>query len=311
MAEHEQNGKKGAIKRDIPKKKKRPTVKRDVPQKKNNTQDRLGPGMDIKDQTVARRRNAHVQKKIDPKRPEIQKGARRNQGYKIKNKKKGVNRAFLVYSTLFLIVFILIASLCALLFYANLVKTDNADYSSIKLKMGLQHEVEEIKAVSVDVEKYYRDGVMYVNMTKMADEFGFIMTGDHRELRFITDEDSGEEVRFELGSQFARVNGSGIRLPGSVYKEEGLVFVPAVFITEYMNGVEFAFDEEEKQITVLRNTARNEAGRFVESDISFRLKSDDASASLPEGELTEAQKEKCYFKSITMDEFNSQNQTAG
>lgn len=274
-------------------------IKRDV-----NMQKRPAPvgKMNIQDQTVAKRRDAIANKRIDPHSPEVKRSVKTAQGYKIKQKKKGISRQALAYTVLFCTVLLVVSLICIGIFCINLYSTEKADYSRIGLKLGLHHEIEEMDDISVDVGKYYRNGVFYVNMTAVAEEFGFILTGDHRELRFITDEERGEEVRFLLGTNYALVNGSGINLEAPVYNEDGKVFLPASFISEYMKGIEFSFNEEESLMTISRNTARNEAGRFVSETITFRLKSDRPSASLVEGELTEEEKAKCYFKSISAED---------
>ena len=287
----------GSIKRDIPKKKKRPTAQRDI--QKPKREDALGRKMDISEQTIAQRRNARADKNINPNSPEVKRGARRNQEYKINNKKKGVSRVAMAYTVWFVAIFLLVSLICVLAFHINLTWVRSAEYSSIKLKICLQHEEETTKGSYINVDSYYRDGIMYVNMTDIATKFDFLMTGDKEELRFITNEKTGEEVRFSLGTAFATVNGTGIRLHGNVIKENENIFVPASFITEYMKGVTFSFVEDEWIMRILRDTARNEAGRFVESDISFKLKFDKASTSVVESELTEAQQARCYFKNIS------------
>lgn len=295
--------------------KKKITIKRDIPQKKNDSRhsksavrdvrrirsENVGMKMDIRDQTLKKRRMAGVEKRINPDSPEVKRSAKRAQGYVIKKKKKSAGRAVMVYAVIFLFVLIIVSSICTGLFYANLVNVDTPEYSRIKLKMGLKHEEEELKPISVDVSKYYRNGMLYLNMSALANEFGFTITGDHEELRFIVDSNSGDQVRFKLGTYFAQVNGTDIKLDGKVVKEDENVYVPASFITEYMKGIEFAFDQEKSVITVLRDTSRNEAGRFVSSDISFKLKFIKVSHSLSEEELTEQEKAKTYFKNILPD----------
>ena len=305
MEEREETGRRGSIKRDLPKKKKRPELKRDIQKNtdKNSLPAESNEAKKVKEQKKKSRARRDVRRDSAP--------TENNQGYRIKKKKSGALSAAFAYVILFLFVFVIVSSVCAGWFYANLVKVDALEYDSIKIKIGLQHELEGIKAVGVDPQKYFRDGIMYLNMSEIADEFGFIVTGDHKELRFITDSKHGDEVRFMLGTHFAKVNGSSIRLDGKIIKEDGKVYVPAEFVSEYMNGIEFSFDEEKSEITLSRVTSRDENGRFVESDISFRLKFDGDCKSLPEGELTEKQKERTYFKSISADEFYSQNQTNG
>ncbi len=302
MEEREANARKGSIKRDLPKKKKRPELKRDI---QNSTKKApVNADADL-------RKNRSARRDIDSQSQRPRRRSKNNRSYRIKKKKSGVSRTVMAYSLLFLLVFILVSAVCAGVFYANLVKVDAAEYDSIKIKMGLQHEIEDVKAVSVDTQKYCRDDILYLNISEVADRFGFVVTGDHKELRFITDVKSGDEVRFVLGTHFAKINGSSVRLNGNIIEEDGNIYVPADFVSEYMKGIEYTFDEEKNVITLSRLTSRDENGRFVESKISFRLKFDSDSKSLPEEELTEKQKERTYFKSISAEDINSQNQTNG
>lgn len=325
MAERDANKRDALIKRDLPNKKKnasKPSVKRDIPKKsknkpsvnrdinnmRNTRSGNVGPKMNIKEQTLAKRRSVKQEKRINPDSPEVKRNARRAQEYKIKKKNKGARRVAMAYTVLFLFVFICVSLVVGLLFYANLVTVEKSQYSDISLIMGLRHELEELDDISVDVSKYYRDGMLYLNMTALADEFGFIVTGDHKELRFIANEKNGEQVRFQLNTCFAEINGSSVKLDGKVIKEDEKIYVPASFVEEYMSGIEYSFDEKECLISVLRITDRNEAGRFVSSDIGFKLKNDTASVSLPEDQLSEAEQAKCYFKNITEGVFNTSTQ---
>ncbi len=274
------------------KKSQRPTTQRSA---------NVGASMNIREQTPSRRRSAKEAKRIDPKLPEIRRSAKRAQGYKIKKKKKKIGRAAIAYTVLFVFVFLVVAGVFSLGFYVSLIQRDAPEFDSLKLKMCLEHEAEELKAVSVDTEKYIRNGVLYVNMSAIAEEFGFIVTGDYKQLRFITDEKLGEDVCFVIGTPFAEINGERVRLNGAVTKNDGSVFVPAEVFTEYVNGIEITLDEEKAVISILRDTERNEAGHFVESDVSFKLKEVTDSASISELDLSDEIKARCYFPTLPPD----------
>jgi len=255
--------------------------------------------MNIREQTPSRRRLAKEEKRIDPKSPEIRRGAKTAQGYRIKKKKKGISKTAVAYTVLFLLIFAVLSSVTALIFWANLTKKDGLEFSRIKLVMGAAHEEEEIEQIRLDAETYFQNGILYVDMTSVAQEFGFITTGDHRELRYVTDEKLGENVRFLLGTSSAEVNGVPIRLDAAVEKKGEIVLVPLSFIEEYMIGLDTEFDEEEAILKILRPTERNEYGNFENKEITFTLKEASPSASLPENELTDEEKNKTYFFDIT------------
>ena len=254
-----------------------------------------GTRMNINDQTPSKRRSAKEAKRINPDSPEVKRVAKRSQGYKIKKKQKGLSRLFIVCAVLFVLVFSAVAGVLSLAFYINLTATEPNAYDGLKLKMCLEHEAKDTKAISVDTEKYVRDGNLYVNMTAIAEEFGFIMTGDRNWLRFITNEKTGESVCFEVGTPFAEINGTEIRMNGNSEKYEDSLFIPVEFFYEYVNGIEISHDEEKNVLSVLRDTSRNEAGHFDETEIDFKLKASGPCASISEFELSEEIKAKCYF----------------
>lgn len=254
-----------------------------------------GTRMNINDQTPSRRRSAKEAKRINPDSPEIKRVAKRSQGYKIKKKQKGLSRLFIVCAVLFVLVFSAVAGVLSLAFYLNLTATDPVAYDGLKLKMCLEHEAKDLKAISVDVDKYVKDGSLYVNMTAISEEFDFIMTGDRKWLRFITNEKTGESVCFEVGTPFAEINGTQIRMNGNSEKYDDSLFVPVEFFEEYVNGIEISHDVEKNVLSILRDTSRNEAGHFDESEVDFKLKALESCASISEFELSEEIKAKCYF----------------
>lgn len=261
----------------------------------------VGTRMNIHEQTPSRRRSANEAKKIDPNTPEIRRGAKRAQEYKIKKKKKGVNRLAIVYSVIFTLVFLAVSGVLSLAFYLNLIKTDPPAYDRLKLKMCLEHEVKTVKAISVDVDKYVRNDVLYVNMTAISEKFGFVMTGNHKALRFITDFETGESVYFEIGTPCAEINGTEVRLSGESFKADEDLFIPADFFSEYVTGIEITLDEEEKTLMILRNTARNEAGHFDEAEVEFKLKEIADCDSISEMDLPKEIADKCYFPTVFPD----------
>ena len=254
-----------------------------------------GTRMNINDQTISKRRSAKEAKRINPDSPEVKRVAKRSQGYKIKKKQKGLSRLFIAYAVLFVLVFSAVAGVLSLAFYINLTATEPSVYDGLKLKLCLEHEAKDLKAISVDTEKYVRDGNIYVNMTAISEEFGFIMTGDRNWLRFITNEKTGESVCFEVGTPFAEINGTEIRMNGNSEKYDDSLFVPVEFFDEYVNGIEISLDEEKNVLSILRDTSRNEAGHFDEAEIDFKLKAAGHCASISEFELSEEIKAKCYF----------------
>lgn len=259
----------------------------------------VGTRMNIKEQTVSQRRNAKEAKKINPDAPEIKRSAKRAQGYKIKKKKKKISRETVLFGMMFSLIFIVIATVFCLSFYGNLVKVDSVDYGNLKLKMGLSYELNEIKGQKINPDEYMRGGEMYVNMTAMAEKFGFVITGTSDCLRFITDLKTGENVRVYVDTPFVEINGTKVRLNSKITQNGDSIFIPAEFFAEYVSGIEIAYDEEKSVISVLRSTEINENGHLAEQNITFTLKAIKESVSLPEENLTDEEKAKTFFPSLS------------
>ncbi len=258
----------------------------------------VGARMNIKEQTPSMRRSAKEAKRINPEAPEIQRSAKRAQGYKIKKKKKILTPEVIFCAVVFVIIFALMSGMIALSFYLNLTHTEQKDYGDLKITMGLSNKVNEIESQSIRQEKYIRGGVMYLDMTEIASCFEFVVTGEKSERRYITDVKNGEYVRFYTGSSVAEINGTMIRLDSSVIKDGESVFVPVSFFDDYVNGMKVDFDEDEAMISVLRLTEFDEKDRIVEAKISFKLKKSGECAHIDENKLTEEEKNLTLFSGL-------------
>ena len=266
----------------------------------NNRPVNVGARMNIREQTPAKRRTAKEIKKINPDSPEIKRTAKRAQGYKIKKKKKKINPVVVVNTILFFLIFTVIASITAVMIYTSLTKTASPEFDRLWVKIDTDNKIDKADSLRVDVEKYFRDGVMYVNMTSIYEEFDFVMTGDSKKLRFISDVKKEENVCFVLGTPFAEVNGNMIMLKNNVIEDGENVYVPAEFFEEYVEGIEIILDEEKPTLCVVRQTEKNASGVYEKCDITFTLKNNKYTPSLPEDELTIDEQAKTYFVELNV-----------
>ena len=259
----------------------------------------VGASMDISDQTPSRRRSAKEAKRIDPDSPEIKRSAKRAKEYKIKKKKKGISRVVLAYLVMFLVMFLAVAGAVSLILHIVLIQTDPPRFERLRLVMCLEHEVDDTSPITVDLGRYLQGDDIYVNMTAISKEFGFIITGDRKQLRFITDAEADESVVFMPGTPFADVNGTAVRLTGDVIEFDGNIFVPANFFEEYVYGVVIEINEDKGILTIFKDTRRNEAGHFVEEKVGFYLKKGGDCPSISEFELSPEIKDKTYFITLS------------
>ena len=139
---------------------------------------------------------------------------------------------------LFLVLFLLLAGICAALFAVYFFSTPDKIGSSMKYTYGRE-------SVRVSEKNAYRGGKLYVSFSRIADMALMSKTGDSSEMRFILADGASdsagtgneEYVSFKANDADCTVSGTKIRLSGDCVFSSGEVFVPADFVTEYMDGI--------------------------------------------------------------------------
>ncbi len=134
---------------------------------------------------------------------------------------------------------------------------------------------------------------VYLSMADVAEQYGWAVTGDLDELRFVvpcTDElgnQSYETVRFYDGSAMAYVNNSRVELSAPAFFDGyDDVYVPADFFQSYVNGIRYRHDTVQGRIYLIRQELADVTGELSEEErylpISFRLKEAVLSPSMDE-----------------------------
>ena len=105
-------------------------------------------------------------------------------------------------------------------------------------------------------EKYKimnRDGVVYVDMYKIADYTGMIRTGKVNDVKFTTD--VGHYLRFEDGSSLAVINGSLVELGGTAVVNAQVCEIPFEFLAKAIgknNGLKLTLNTTTNTVRVRR-----------------------------------------------------------
>lgn len=144
------------------------------------------------------------------------------------------------------VMFAVFAGLFTLSLYAGCGESE----SVYTVNIGVEHDRYSTYEISEGL--ICRDGVWYVDMTKVIDYCGFITTGDVHELRFILKDSGSENVRFTAGSKAAYINGERVSLDAPVFKRGDGFYVPADFFGKYMTGIEVTVDESAKTFLFTR-----------------------------------------------------------
>ena len=123
-------------------------------------------------------------------------------------------------------------------------------------------ELGEEKPYTVVYEELVRDDVLYVDLRSLAPFADLIVTGTAKEMQFTAK--SGTFLRFEHGSEYARINGKRVEMTVSEFRGEkeksakailsaDACYVPYQFLKEtVIDGMEFRLDSKENVLSFRR-----------------------------------------------------------
>ena len=123
-------------------------------------------------------------------------------------------------------------------------------------------ELGEEKPYTVPYDEMVRDGVLYVDLRKIAPFTDLMVSGASDHMQFTAK--SGTFLRFENGSEYARINGKRVEMLVPEFRGEKTLsakaiitseacYVPYVFLKNtVMNGVQFRFDDETNTLSLRR-----------------------------------------------------------
>ncbi len=168
-------------------------------------------------------------------------------------KKNKLVTASVIFIALALVVGLIVGGVLFFSWLAN--RPSKADFT---VKMG------ENKPTTVSYEHLVRDGVLYVDMRKIADFAGLTVSGSPQtKLRFTGTGNS--YVQFEHDSEFALINGDQVEIyvpmhtrekdvVAKVYMENGQCLVPYRFLTRAVSGgILFRLDNKTNTIFIQRS----------------------------------------------------------
>ena len=114
-----------------------------------------------------------------------------------------------------------------------------------------------------------RDGVLYVDMRRIADYTGLTVSGTKTSVKFTYDDNN--YLRFENGSDSAVINGSMVELGGVAVVNENICEVPYDFLTKAVgDGLRFTLDRETNTVKIMRRMyATDDKDVFIPKEIHF------------------------------------------
>ncbi|MBQ8551518.1 MAG: D-alanyl-D-alanine carboxypeptidase family protein [Clostridia bacterium] len=246
----------------------------------------------ITSQTPNQRRSERDRVKLTAEQIEINRVNRQREKYYIKKRRSARIKTYFSRFVLFLVVFAVMAGLCAALLFVDLTRVDSTDSSRYSYVIGDEK-------YSLPYTKAVRGGRVYVSFTDIAEMLDLAVTGSVEDMKYVIKGDEAETIRFVTDSRVVYVNDVETRLGAECYFEDDELYVPVDFVSTYFKGLSTTVDERAHKVTVEREiTNLNENGKLDKNtepeyaELSFLLQSpfgldpldeeEEAMASLPD-----------------------------
>ena len=122
---------------------------------------------------------------------------------------------------------------------------------------------------------------VYVCGNDIVTMCGFTVTGSAKEIKYISPDKGNDTVLFYAGTTTAEVNKTGIRLSAPTYYEDGKLYIPMAFFSDYATGIVCEYEPETKdsrsKITVYKKILNESAVKLsgavpVYEPVTFRIK---------------------------------------
>jgi len=211
---------------------------------------------------------------------ELEKLRRENkkQRYYIKQKRKNKIKIFFGRALIVLCMYIVLLPISIGAVYYDATVIGNPNTSNIAYQVGATGA----SGTRVVYRKYrtiVRNGVFYLDLTEIASLCDFITIGDSKELKYVS-RANGEYISVEIGSNLVDVNGTKVRMLGSVYTSGGRVFIPMSFVENYFVGLRAAYISGRRRIIIERVENIADDGSIIYEDVYFKLRAPTVSGSI-------------------------------
>ena len=168
----------------------------------------------------------------------------KNQSKVVKLAKKNTHTTIIALSLVFSV--IAVSILLWIYLSGTLGFTNKRDYRFVYNKFGAREET-----VKWEYEEIVIDGVLYVDMNKLASFAGFTVSGSEESMKYIASE--GNYVKFTNDSEYAVINATKVTIPASAIIGGGKCLVPYTVISKAIaGGIEFKLNDIKHTVNVTR-----------------------------------------------------------
>lgn len=196
---------------------------------------------------LEQRRRQQEQARKAQKQEQAERKRRQREFYKPQRKR--VWRARLRLFAVMFVALLLVAVLCFQFFLRISFSTDTYGMTYQFGRTGATGDAAPVVKKQDESQSFY-DGVLYINFSDIAKMCGMIVTGDEKQRRFTASDNYDESVLFRFGDAWAVVNGMEWQMEGPARLEDGSVWVPYDFVSNYVLGIRCV--QKKKTLTVVR-----------------------------------------------------------
>ena len=153
---------------------------------------------------------------------------------------------FIVASLSIALVISLVIGIC---FFTSLHKKEKVtSVSRYKLSIGLVDTA--MKTSTVPAKNAVRNGVLCTSLSQIAESCGYTKMINGNEIRFYLNNNDGDVMILNVGSDVATLNANPVHLSTPVYKVGEEVYVPLNTIITYFDGINVTVDDEKATIII-------------------------------------------------------------
>jgi len=103
---------------------------------------------------------------------------------------------------------------------------------------------------SVNVNNLYRYGNWYVDFNEIVNIYGFSVSGDRSDLRYIFRNESDDIMCVDLENNTVKLNGVSVYCKLPELGSDGRVYLPIDIINTYFEGLDVTYDTDEKLLLI-------------------------------------------------------------
>ena len=133
----------------------------------------------------------------------------------------------------------------------------------------------------IPYDELIRNGTVYVCGNDLVTLCGFTVTGNNKEIKYISPDKGNDTVLFYAGTVTAEVNKTDIRLSAPSFYEDAKLYIPMEFFVDYATGIVCEYepetDDSRSKITVYKKVLNESAVKLsgaspIYEPVTFRIK---------------------------------------